>query len=671
MIGKISKGRSFSGLLAYLFEPRTKGPPEREDKQEAEKGKEEEIEHAINGRGNVERDRAGPEQETQGGRAKEDERETAAGGSRGEPRGRIIATNMAGRDARELWHEFDALASLKPEVERKVFHCAVGIPKEDLVSPEDKVRIAEKFAADMGLENTMWAAVEHDEHDHKEIHFAASLIDYDGNTISDSKDFERAEEIMRRTEEEFGLRRVEPSREAMRRCMTQQEMRFFERTGVLSTRVRLQEHVDAVIEPDLSATQFIKRLEGRGVQVIPYITDEGEVRGVSFRLEGKVMKGGDLGRGYTWPGLQKNWSKHKDVRKGKIIYEHQRDHEAISQARNRSLEQLTAEWAERNHAGESEPRRNSPTQRDDHSAARKVDRPNRKTGASHQSIYERLDHIERNLIAQQPNIAELTRQLYPHVEATVKRCEDAGQRQSKVEEQISQTEEMLAEYLLAVEDRLAKQQKESDSLFLQTQTRIVNEFRGYQQLIHADLETLRGTEASCREMVEECRRLAEQFGKPYEAASEAITKMAETARTQINETKDTALQTMDQSKAQFVKTFRKLDGALTNHPILLIGCVLLMVGMFSASVNLLMNRWMTQRMVASSIYNTQETLKPIVEKIQEQTRGLEHTYQQSENWEHYLSTLPYDQAQRLRWKVQQHVLEQKQKAAARMAKENP
>jgi hypothetical protein len=268
-------------------------------------------------------------------------------------------------------------------------------------------------------------------------------------------------------------------------------------------------------------------------------------------------------------------------------------------------------------------------------------------------------------------VIEFTKQVYPHIEATIKRCEEAAERQSNLEELIRQTEEMLAEYTQTIEQTLARQQKEGNDLFLQTQTRIINEYRGYQQLIHADLETMRGTEASCRKMVEECQRLAEQFGKPYELAGEAITNLAETARTQLFETRDTALQTMDQSKAQFVKTFRKLDGALTNHPILLIGCVLLMVGMFSASVNLLMNRWMTQRMVASSIHNTQETLKPIVEKIQEQTRGLEQTYQQSENWEHYLSTLPYDQAQRLRWKVQQQVLEQKQKAAARMAKENP
>ncbi len=145
-------------------------------------------------------------------------------------------------------------------------------------------------------------------------------------------------------------------------------------------------------------------------------------------------------------------------------------------------------------------------------------------------------------------------------------------------------------------------------------------------------------------------------------------------RIQLIETKDTAMQAMDQSTARFIQTFRKLDGVLTNHPLLMIGCVLLMTIMLSASVNFLMNRWTTQRIIADSVQaseaNTQEMLEPIIGKIQEQTKDLDQTYQQSANWEYYISTLPYDQAQRLRWKVQQQALEQKQKVAARMAKEN-
>ncbi len=341
-IGKISKGRSFSGLLTYLFKEKEREDPERERELTRERPTEraQELDEALNSRENHERDHAWPErgERSADAEARESERAPPADEPKRESRGKIIVGNMAGRNAQELGREFDTLASLNPELQRNVFHCALGIPAEDIVTPETKIQIAEKFAVGMGLEETMWVAVEHVEHDHHEIHIVAALVDFDGKTISDSKDFERAEEIIRGLEKEFGLREVESSREAMRRSPTQKEYKYFERTGVLSTRVRLQEHVDSAIGRGATATELIERLEERKIEVIPYVTEAGEVRGISYRLDGKVMKGSDLGRGYSWQGLQKDWPKHSALRQGRITYDHAREYAALSQARGREDE---------------------------------------------------------------------------------------------------------------------------------------------------------------------------------------------------------------------------------------------------------------------------------------------------------------------------------------------
>jgi len=341
-IGKISKGRSFSGLLTYLFKEKEREDPERERESTHERQKEraQELDEALNSHENHEKDHAWPErgERSANAEARESERAPPADEPKRESRGKIIAGNMAGRNAQELGREFDTLASLNPELQRNVFHCAIGIPAEDNVIPETKIQIAEKFAIGMGLEETMWVAVEHVEHDHHEIHTVAALVDFDGKTISDSKDFERAEDLIRSLEKEFGLREVESSREAMRRSPTQKEYKYFERTGVLSTRMRLQEHVDSAIGRGATATELIERLEARKIEVIPYVTEAGEVRGISYRLDGKVMKGGDLGRGYTWQGLQKDWPKHSELRQGRITYDDAREYAAISQARGREDE---------------------------------------------------------------------------------------------------------------------------------------------------------------------------------------------------------------------------------------------------------------------------------------------------------------------------------------------
>lgn len=367
-IAKISKGRGFGDLLAYLFKEKEaeRGPEPRSREEGQEQGRQEErrleLGEALSGHERVEKDRVVPgrvgsrpdvsEREQQpgvradGARGRPEPDAEGRGPRRGppagvrekEPRGRIIAGNMAGRDRQELEAEFEAVAARRPGVERKVLHGIVSLPAEDKVTAGTKVRIAERFADGMGLGNTPWVAVEHDEHDHHEIHFVASLVDLDGDTIPDSKDYERAEELMRGVEKEFGLREVEPSRDAMRRCPTQREVKLFESTGVLSTRMRLQAHVDEALGRGATAAELIERLGRAGVEVIPYVTDDGEARGVSYRLDGKVMRGRDLGRGYTWQGLQKDWPKHGEHRRGRMSYEHERDHEAVSRARNREGE---------------------------------------------------------------------------------------------------------------------------------------------------------------------------------------------------------------------------------------------------------------------------------------------------------------------------------------------
>ena len=58
------------------------------------------------------------------------------------------------------------------------------------------------------------------------------------------------------------------------------------RTGKPSTRAVLQEIADDVVGRGATATEFIERLEERGVQVVPYIDEKDEVKGVSYRLDG-------------------------------------------------------------------------------------------------------------------------------------------------------------------------------------------------------------------------------------------------------------------------------------------------------------------------------------------------------------------------------------------------
>jgi hypothetical protein len=475
----------------------------------------------------------------------------------------------------------------------------------------------------MGLDNTMWTAVEHDEHEHKEIHFVASLIDYDGQTISDSKDYERAEEIIRRTEEGFGLKRVEPSREAMRRSPTQEEMKYFERTGVVSTRVRLQEHVDAATGHGATVTEMIERLEARDVHMVPYLNQAGEVQDIRYRLDEKLMKGSDLGRGYSWPGLQKEWAKHRELRQGKVTYEHTRDDAAISRAGGR----------EAAYQHESKSRKRGTDARE---VRGNIEAPERDS--------KRLDNIEKNIIIQQPNVLDFTKQVYPHLEAAMMRCD-------AVEKNLTALEEMVTDYVTHMEknwqatDAIVEKQKTDFATISQRfQVMALKDLQGKYQEIHADLGRMLEVERACLEAAEECRVLATQCGQDYMTSSKTIEELAETSKKHLTEIKNKSVEAIKESREKYVQTFRKLTWTVGGQPVMAVLTVLVTVVLLSIGATLLANHTLTERTVEKSVeastQATRETLKPMMKKIEEQTRSLDETYQQSQAFDYFIETLP-------------------------------
>lgn len=338
MIIKILKGRSFGGLLDYLFNPQDKPPPrEIEARGSTENQLISEVPPTPES-SSRETDRAGPSKEMLPGAPTENQQRgdrSESGNANREQRGYLLITNMAGRSKEELLEHFETLAALRPDVEVNVLHGILSMPEEDVLSREAKARIVMRFVELKGLDRTMYAAVEHKEegHKHTEIHIASSTINFKGKLPSDSFDYDKGEAIARQLEKEFGLKPNRSSRDSMQRAPTQGEWKQHERTGKLSRPLRLQALVNSALNREVTLTEFKERLNRRGVELNLIVNDEGTVVGSVYRFEEKHIRGRRLGRGYTWPGLQRDWPDQQE-RKGRMTYESKRDQEAFSRARS-------------------------------------------------------------------------------------------------------------------------------------------------------------------------------------------------------------------------------------------------------------------------------------------------------------------------------------------------
>lgn len=261
MIGKITKGSDPAGLIAYVTA-------------------------------------------TQDHEGREREQVTALGGT------------VLGRDARELAAGFEALAALRPGLDKSTAHLMLRWTDQDHPSIEDQAQMAALHAEALGYAH--WSAWSHGDH----IHIAASRVQADGTVVSDSWDWRRAEVSVRELERRFGLVQVDPShlldpnrRDLHRAAPTADELGAAGR-GEPSIRLQLQQAVDAALQGDgdVDFGTFVERLHSVGIQLRPNLQSTGRVAGIALRLDGIEMKASRLGKAYSWAALQRRGLSYEQSR---------------------------------------------------------------------------------------------------------------------------------------------------------------------------------------------------------------------------------------------------------------------------------------------------------------------------------------------------------------------
>jgi Relaxase/Mobilisation nuclease domain len=236
-----------------------------------------------------------------------------------------IGGNMEGTNPRELAAEFGISRRLNPKVNRAVYHASLSLAHKESLDDDIWDEIAQKYLQAMGFNMNQYVVVRHTDRTHEHIHIAASRIQLDGTTVSDSWDDRRSEAVIRKLEQEYNLQSVQPSWEKDKHSPTTGERRHLARTGEESVRVRLQRSLDQATHDHPTMPELIERTQQQGINVRVGYTRTGIVKGISYQLDGVAFSGTHLGKAYTFPGLQKhrgvNYSPKRDDKRIKKLME--------------------------------------------------------------------------------------------------------------------------------------------------------------------------------------------------------------------------------------------------------------------------------------------------------------------------------------------------------------
>ncbi|MFB8795827.1 MAG: relaxase/mobilization nuclease domain-containing protein [Microcoleus sp.] len=223
----------------------------------------------------------------------------------------LIGGTMCGQTPEELAAEFAIARQLRPNLKVAVFHATLSVDRTERLEDSEEndqrwLAIAANYMKAMEFDNNQYAVVKHSDTEHDHIHIVASRIRLDGSVVDDSWDYYTSQETIRQLEQDYNLEIVAPSWETDKRAPTTGEHRHLQSKGNKSVRVQLQDLIDEVTQDNSTMPEFVERLQQQGVEVQVRLTRTGFSKGISYNLNGVAFSGTQLGKAYTFYGLQKH-----------------------------------------------------------------------------------------------------------------------------------------------------------------------------------------------------------------------------------------------------------------------------------------------------------------------------------------------------------------------------
>ncbi len=223
-------------------------------------------------------------------------------------RARFISGNMVKESPLMLAKEFNVIWDLNTSVEKAVFHISLSLTKEEHLSDEKWKKLARDYLDGMDFGKNQYVVYQHQDTPHEHIHIIANRVRYDGSTVSTWLDYSRNDDLVHALEKEYGLITTVSSKDILRKSQSNGELRQLLTTGEESIRQNLQDLIDQTTSefPNQTMPDFIARLKEKGVETRISLTKGEAVKGISYEFSGMAFSGTQLGKAYTFPGLQKH-----------------------------------------------------------------------------------------------------------------------------------------------------------------------------------------------------------------------------------------------------------------------------------------------------------------------------------------------------------------------------
>jgi hypothetical protein len=173
--------------------------------------------------------------------------------------------------------DFVRQAQMNPDLSRSVWHTAISFDPQDearlQANPQLMRTVASDYLTGMGLDKTQYVVIRHSDTGHAHFHIVANRVANDGQTVSDSHNFSRSEQLLRQIEQKHQLT---PMTEQAQR-MSLEKLPEGDRS-----RIQMRDQVRESLSRSASGQELQQDLARKGITMIVNRDQAGQPRGISF-----------------------------------------------------------------------------------------------------------------------------------------------------------------------------------------------------------------------------------------------------------------------------------------------------------------------------------------------------------------------------------------------------
>lgn len=203
-------------------------------------------------------------------------------------------------NVREITDSFNYQRMLNPKIKQPVGHIALSF------KPEDKPKLTNEFMAEiameymdlMGIKDTQFILVRHNNTDNPHCHLVYNRIGYDGKVISSQGDYKRNEIATKKLKDKYGLTYAEDkSRTNVEKLRSAEQVKY-----------EIYNAVKNALRHSKTWKQFNTNLAEQGIKLefvkrSRDIKSVNDIQGIRFTKDGLTFKASQISRDFSFAKL--------------------------------------------------------------------------------------------------------------------------------------------------------------------------------------------------------------------------------------------------------------------------------------------------------------------------------------------------------------------------------